>query len=256
MVNKKLKVERASDLRCVPFTKTINEDSDFENEAMFLRDCSTRSEYEMCKKKQKLAQCDQSYTFHGVELEQDVALANSLFSQDFNDYQRLSILCATTREHFGDYNPNDPKYAELVRSVVRHNVNVNVDLGLLSQKSLHLAAMYDHTKMLEYLLAHQGIGVDDPDSSGTTALHVAAFRKNIAAMELLLRYGADPRVKSHEGLSPMFFAIRSGSIEAVELLASHGCDVNEIVVDRDLNRRYSHLHCAVERNHVKDKILL
>jgi ankyrin repeat protein len=151
----------------------------------------------------------------------------------------------------GDYNQHDTKYTELVKNVLRQNTNINVDLNLLDQKSLHLAAIHDHTKMLEYLIVCQGFSVDDSDSSGRTALHVAAFRRNVAAMDLLLRYGADPRAKSHDGLSPMFFAVQSSCIEAVELLASRGCDINEIVVDHDLNRQYTHLHCAVERNHVK-----
>jgi hypothetical protein len=103
MVNKKMKVQRTSDLRCVPFIKHTNEDSDFEAETTFLRDCSTCSEFEICKKKQELIRYEESFTFHGVELDQDDTLTNSLFSQDFNTYQQLSSLCVTTRENFGMY---------------------------------------------------------------------------------------------------------------------------------------------------------
>lgn len=54
------------------------------------------------------------------------------------------------------------------------------------------------------LLLAQGVGINDVvDTKGNTLLHIAAKEGNGAAAEVLLRFGADPHLKNHKGMSPI-----------------------------------------------------
>ncbi|KAK2769709.1 hypothetical protein CKAH01_15076 [Colletotrichum kahawae] len=55
-----------------------------------------------------------------------------------------------------------------------------------------------------------------------TPLGVAILYNNLACAELLLQHGADPNIPGEWGQSPLFFANRNRSEEAVELLIAHG----------------------------------
>ncbi|PYH33678.1 uncharacterized protein BO87DRAFT_436873, partial [Aspergillus neoniger CBS 115656] len=45
-----------------------------------------------------------------------------------------------------------------------------------------------------------------------------------AVVSLLLRYGANPNIRSHHGRVPLFWAIKSGSVALVETPLKAGCD--------------------------------
>ncbi|KAK1973314.1 hypothetical protein LZ30DRAFT_775938 [Colletotrichum cereale] len=55
-----------------------------------------------------------------------------------------------------------------------------------------------------------------------TPLGVAILYNNLACAELLLQHGADPNIPGEWGQSPLFFANRNKSEEAVQLLIAYG----------------------------------
>ena len=140
-------------------------------------------------------------------------------------------------------------YLQLVRDVAEGRLNLN-SRDSVNQTPLHLAARRSHHEMLEHLL-REGAPVDATDLAGRTPLHLAASRRDVRSAELLLLHGANPRAITLDGFTVLYYAVQAGSTLLVELLVNHGCDVNETVTDRDLNRQYSYLHAAVERNHVR-----
>ena len=104
-----------------------------------------------------------------------------------------------------------------------------------------------------------GVDVDVPQGDGATALHWAAHRGDLVAVDLLLKAGAvpdtandlgatplwvatrsdsvaiidrllaadvDPNVSLKRGETPLMVAARSGSLAAVESLLDHGANVN------------------------------
>lgn len=75
------------------------------------------------------------------------------------------------------------------------------------------------------------------DSAGQTALHLAIARKQIAAMELLLKRGADYRIKDGQGRSAMALAVESGSETLAErfLLNIPDVDLPEAVRQGDVD---------------------
>jgi ankyrin repeat protein len=64
-----------------------------------------------------------------------------------------------------------------------------------------------------------------------TALMWAASEGNIAAVEMLVEFGADVKAKAKGGFTPLMFAVRNGHKEAVEFLLAHGANANDAAPD-------------------------
>ncbi|KAH8892221.1 ankyrin [Thozetella sp. PMI_491] len=59
-----------------------------------------------------------------------------------------------------------------------------------------------------------------------TALHYAAEGGHVAAMEMLLKYGASPHAENEGGSTVFLRAARSGSLRAMKVLRDAGCDID------------------------------
>ncbi|NXS16865.1 BARD1 protein, partial [Mystacornis crossleyi] len=80
---------------------------------------------------------------------------------------------------------------------------------------------------------------------GETLLHVASIKGDLAAVEQLLKNGADPNVKDNAGWTPLHEACNHGHREVVELLLQHRALVNITGYQND-----SPLHDAARNGHV------
>ncbi|NXQ58287.1 BARD1 protein, partial [Anthoscopus minutus] len=80
---------------------------------------------------------------------------------------------------------------------------------------------------------------------GETLLHVASIKGDLAAVEQLLKDGADPNVKDNAGWTPLHEACNHGHSEVVELLLQHRALVNTTGYQND-----SPLHDAARNGHV------
>ncbi|NXF21465.1 BARD1 protein, partial [Rhodinocichla rosea] len=80
---------------------------------------------------------------------------------------------------------------------------------------------------------------------GETLLHVASIKGDLAAVEELLKNGADPNVKDHAGWTPLHEACNHGHREVVELLLRHRALVNTTGYQND-----SPLHDAAKNGHL------
>ncbi|NXL53940.1 BARD1 protein, partial [Podilymbus podiceps] len=80
---------------------------------------------------------------------------------------------------------------------------------------------------------------------GETLLHVASIKGDLAAVEQLLRNGADPNVKDNAGWTPLHEACNHGHKEVVELLLQYKALVNTTGYQND-----SPLHDAAKNGHV------
>ena len=74
-------------------------------------------------------------------------------------------------------------------------------------------------------LVQQG-GVNAPEADGTTALHWAAHRESLEAVDLLLRAGANARAANRYGVTPLSVAATSGNAAIIERLLKAGADAN------------------------------
>uniref|UniRef100_A0A8C5IHV0 BRCA1 associated RING domain 1 n=1 Tax=Junco hyemalis TaxID=40217 RepID=A0A8C5IHV0_JUNHY len=80
---------------------------------------------------------------------------------------------------------------------------------------------------------------------GETLLHVASIKGDLAAVEELLKNGADPNVKDNAGWTPLHEACNHGHSEVVRLLLRHRALVNTTGYQND-----SPLHDAARNGHL------
>jgi ankyrin repeat protein len=74
------------------------------------------------------------------------------------------------------------------------------------------------------LLAKQPASVNVAGPDGTTALHWATDRDDLAAARLLVRAGANVKAANRYGVTPMYSAALSGDAAMIELLLNAGAD--------------------------------
>ncbi|NXG61389.1 BARD1 protein, partial [Hemiprocne comata] len=86
---------------------------------------------------------------------------------------------------------------------------------------------------------------------GETLLHIASIKGDLAAVEQLLKNGADPNVKDNAGWTPLHEACSHGHKEVVELLLQAKALVNTTGYQND-----SPLHDAAKNGHVSIAELL
>lgn len=76
---------------------------------------------------------------------------------------------------------------------------------------------------IEALIEHEkatmaGLDLDAQDDSGYTALMTAVLRDNLAAVELLLRLGADPDIENNDGETALILAVDDHKYPIVKAL--------------------------------------
>lgn len=112
---------------------------------------------------------------------------------------------------------------------------------------LHLAAKTEQIEVLDFILNHiQLIDVDDVDKDGKTALHISAIKGNFQAVQLLLDFGADPRLRDKVNRTATHWAAESDHHEVVLLLLESGSTGFE----KDTDGKCP-IHIATSRGHLK-----
>eukprot|EP00048_Salpingoeca_helianthica_P008098 m.118431 g.118431 ORF g.118431 m.118431 type:complete len:677 (+) comp14512_c0_seq2:95-2125(+) len=101
---------------------------------------------------------------------------------------------------------------------------------------LILAALGGHREAVECLIVY-GANVDARDSSGNTALHMAAWQEkhhSAEIIEVLLKNGANANERNTKDSTPLHHACHTGQAFAVMLLLDHGAQPDLPNLDGDL----------------------
>ncbi len=125
----------------------------------------------------------------------------------------------------------------IFRKLLGKEANPNI-VDKKGRSPLHLAArQMNGNKIIDLLLAHSKVKVDDVDGKGQTALHIAAYESNDKVVKYLINKGANPNITNKWGYSPLYYAVRlrykmqSDGNEIIDLLLAHDKfnvdDVNE-----------------------------
>jgi uncharacterized protein len=88
------------------------------------------------------------------------------------------------------------------------------------------AVMRKDPARLEALIAARA-DVNAPQADGTTALHWAAYHRDLAVAKLLLRRHANPAAVTETGVTPLALACEAGDVEMVRLLLKHRANPNQ-----------------------------
>lgn len=96
--------------------------------------------------------------------------------------------------------------------------------------ALHFAAKYNYCECIEYLL-QRGIDVNGMNSRGQTPMIVAAIHGSHESIELLASHGGDidrPDKVDNKLWSPIFYAISNSHVRCVDSLIKRRADLNAI----------------------------
>lgn len=129
------------------------------------------------------------------------------------------------------FSQSDLRLAEAVRTGdhagLRALLQARVDVNAPSpdgSTALHWAAERDDVEAVDLLLA-AGADVKAANRYGMTPLLVACTNGNAAIVQRFLKAGADPNTALPEGETALMTAARTGKVEPVKLLLAHGADV-------------------------------
>ena len=101
----------------------------------------------------------------------------------------------------------------------------NVEMFYPPQAMIVAAYLGDEELLMDILDTKPDKNVRD--AFGDTALHVAAFQKNLVVLKLLLDYGLDPNARATKnGYTPLHNAVSANNIDAARLLLQYGANKN------------------------------
>lgn len=126
--------------------------------------------------------------------------------------------------------------------------DANINQSLLFNSGLtllHFACMQGHTSIVRRLLDSGAKLNAQTTKRQTTALRLAAENSHSDVVEILLKAGADPSIRSKSGSTPFYGACRAGCIPAMELLRDARSDINVRTWDN-----WTPLMEAVENGHL------
>jgi ankyrin repeat protein len=120
------------------------------------------------------------------------------------------------------------KNESAILSFLKSLPNIHVTDNYEKNTALHYAARYNYTRCIDYLLS-KGANVNCVNSQRQSPVFFAVKRGHWQSLELLCQYGAnldiqDTAYKKH--WSPIFYAISNSDHRCSELLINHGADSN------------------------------
>lgn len=113
--------------------------------------------------------------------------------------------------------------AHTIRGLLRRGLDPNLIEPERGDSGLILALREESMQAFEALLNADGIDVDMRAFNGDTALMIACFKGNMAAVEALLTRGASV---THSGWTPLHYAAANGSNEIVHLLLARAAPLD------------------------------
>ena len=135
-------------------------------------------------------------------------------------------------------------HADVVKCLLSKEANVAIktDIG---RSVYHSAAYYGYMSILQPLVTHCKMHVNDVDNKNFTPLHLAVQQNHSDVVKYLLVKEADLAVKTDISRSVYRSAAYSGYISILKLLLTH----SKVHVNDVDNKNFTPLHLAVQQNH-------
>jgi hypothetical protein len=118
---------------------------------------------------------------------------------------------------------------KIIDLLIQHGAN----LHLVDPKGFSCLHSVTHSSdfraVLYIIICQPDIDIDVKDHSGLTPLHWAARQGDEVSMQILLKYGANPKAVDHDGLTALHWAARGavsgGNRRCISLLLEAGADI-------------------------------
>lgn len=115
--------------------------------------------------------------------------------------------------------------ARTVKSLGGSEVDLNMADPVSGETALILAMREDSMNVFKVLLADPRVKLELTAPNGNTALMLAAFKRNMPAVQALLAKGA---AVNRPGWSPLHYAGAGGDADIVRVLLAHKADINAL----------------------------
>ncbi|KAK9062275.1 hypothetical protein SSX86_019461 [Deinandra increscens subsp. villosa] len=109
--------------------------------------------------------------------------------------------------------------------LIEHGANPSLS-SELGATALHHVAGTGHIELMELLISC-GVDVNSQSESGTPLIWAAGHGQQ-DALNLLLKYNADPNIETDDGITPLLSTVAAGSLQCLDLLVQAGAKVNII----------------------------
>ncbi|XP_069078917.1 ankyrin repeat and death domain-containing protein 1A isoform X3 [Pleurodeles waltl] len=119
------------------------------------------------------------------------------------------------------------------------------DILLRSEKEFHVAARFNDTEKMLYLI-NKGVNIKAKNNTDRTALHWAAGAGHEKAVRLLLEHEALVDDEDCFGMNALLLSAWFGHLRVLQILVNAGAKIN-CKNKNGLNM----LHCAAQRGHIK-----
>ncbi|KAJ8668029.1 hypothetical protein QAD02_009692 [Eretmocerus hayati] len=145
-----------------------------------------------------------------------------IFKQAANGDTAFHMCTRVTKELEFEFNAQDDRYFRL-----NH-------IGTRGKSIFHRACDQGNIKLMKYFL-ERGVDPNYPSVRVGTGcineapLHSVIFEDpstTVEAVELLLKYGADPNARDYRNNTPLHFMCYNGCPDIIDILVSHGADIN------------------------------
>lgn len=106
----------------------------------------------------------------------------------------------------------------VVRDVLKRGLDPNLHEPERGETGLIVAMRHDANRVFAILLQHPRIDLEAQSANGSTALMMAAFKHNKAAVAAMIAKGAQVNRK---GWTPLHFAAAAGDLDIMNMLLEH-----------------------------------
>ena len=104
---------------------------------------------------------------------------------------------------------------------------------------IHAASANGLVALLTEIVKKPGVNLNVQTNGGSTPLHFAAINRNSKIIEILVKAGANPKIKNSQGQSPLFDAVSKfdenspEEVKAVDLLIGPDSEIPDSIQVKD-----------------------
>lgn len=147
-------------------------------------------------------------------------------AMDIHQYNIVNLLL-----DFGANMPQDRLYWDCEQGNLQHVIYIIeqrlIDPNIVSKlytTPIAISCIKGHMDIVDYLLQHTNIDINDGVIGSQTLLHIATSTNNIDAISFLLDKGANINIQDNRGRTPLISAIDNKHTTAYKLLLERGAN--------------------------------